>query len=108
MVWEVYNAVKVPVVGMGGIYDSIYAIEMMMAGASAVQVGAAIFTDPVTPVYIVERVNQWLDDHGIHNVSELVGTVKPWYLEITGQGSRFPDNRRFACDGLPPEKDLID
>ena len=78
MVWQVYNAVKVPIVGMGGISDSDYAIEMMMAGASAVQVGAAIFTDPLIPVHIAEQMNQWLDDHNIHNVSELTGTVKPW------------------------------
>ena len=78
MVWEVYNAVKVPVVGMGGIHDSIYAIEMMMAGASAVQVGAAIFTDPYAPVRIISEMNDWLDAHHIASVQEIIGTVQPW------------------------------
>ena len=51
---------------------------MMMAGASAVQVGAAIFADPYAPVHIIEEVNQWLDEHGIASVNEIVGTVRPW------------------------------
>ena len=78
MVWQVSNAVKIPVVGMGGISSAEDAIEMMMAGASAVQVGAAIFTDPYAPVKIVEGLHKWLDSHGIAAVREIIGTVEPW------------------------------
>ena len=78
MVWQVANAVKIPVVGMGGISSGEDAIEMMMAGASAVQVGAAIFTDPYAPVEIIKGINDWLDTHRIASVSEIVGTVQPW------------------------------
>lgn len=78
MVWQVANAVKIPVIGMGGISSGEDAIEMMMAGASAVQVGAAIFTDPYAPVKIIKGINDWLDAHGIQSVTEIVGTVQPW------------------------------
>lgn len=78
MVWQVANAVKIPVVGMGGIASGRDAIEMMMAGASAIQVGAAIFADPYAPVKIVDEMNAWLDEKGIGSVKEIVGTVKPW------------------------------
>lgn len=78
MVWQVANAVKIPVVGMGGISTGEDAIEMMMAGASAVQVGAAIFTDPFAPVKIIEGINRFCDENHIANVSDIVGTVQPW------------------------------
>ncbi len=78
MVWQVANTVQIPVMGMGGISSAEDAIEMMMAGASAVQVGAAIFTDPYAPIRIIEGINQWLDEHNIQSVSEIVGTVQPW------------------------------
>ena len=72
MVWQVANAVNIPVVGMGGIASGKDAIEMMMAGASAVQVGAAIFADPYAPVKIVDEMNAWLDEKGIASVKEIV------------------------------------
>ena len=78
MVWQVANAVKVPVVGMGGIASGKDAIEMMMAGASAVQVGAAIFADPYAPLKIIEEMEQWLDQHGVSSVKEIIGQVQPW------------------------------
>lgn len=78
MVWQVANAVSVPIVGMGGIATPEMAIEMMMAGASAIQVGAAIFADPYAPVKISQGINTWLDNKGIAKVSDLTGTVKPW------------------------------
>ncbi len=78
MVWQVANAVQIPVVGMGGISKWQDMIEMMMAGANAVQIGAALFSDPMAPVHILEGVNNWLDQNGIRNVSEIVGTVQPW------------------------------
>lgn len=78
MVWQVANAVKIPVMGMGGIATWEDAIEMMMAGAGAVQVGAAIFADPYVPVKIAEGMQKFCEDNGINNISEIVGTVKPW------------------------------
>ena len=78
MVWQVANAVKIPVIGMGGISSGRDAIEMMMAGASAVQVGAAVITDPFAPVKIIDEMNQFLDEKGIKSVSEIIGAVKPW------------------------------
>lgn len=78
MVWQVANAVDIPVIGMGGIASGRDAVEMMMAGASAVQVGAAIFTDPFAPLKIIDEMNEWLDSKGIKSVREIIGTVQPW------------------------------
>lgn len=78
MVWQTANAVKIPVIGMGGVSSGRDAVEMMMAGASAVQVGAALFTDPYAPVRIVEEMNEILDNKGIASVREIIGAVKPW------------------------------
>ena len=78
MVWQVANAVSIPVVGMGGVASGRDAIEMMMAGASAVQVGAAIFADPYAPLKIIEEMDQWLDQHGVSSVKEIIGQVQPW------------------------------
>ena len=78
MVWQTANAIKIPVIGMGGISSGRDAIEMMMAGASAVQVGAAIITDPFAPVRIIEEMNSFLDENKIASVSEIIGTVNPW------------------------------
>lgn len=78
MVWQVANAVSIPVIGMGGIDSGKAAIEMMMAGAKAVQVGGAIFTDPYAPVRIIEEMNEWLDEKGIADINEIIGSVKPW------------------------------
>lgn len=78
MVWQVSNAVKVPVIGMGGVSSGKDAIEMMMAGARAVQVGGAIFTNPYAPIQIIDEMNQWLDNKGIKDINEIVGSVIPW------------------------------
>ncbi|MDE6834283.1 MAG: dihydroorotate dehydrogenase [Ruminococcus sp.] len=78
MVWQVANAVKIPVIGMGGIASGKDAIEIMMAGASAVQVGAVLFTDPYAPVRIAEEINDFLDSKNISSVRDIIGTVKPW------------------------------
>ena len=76
MVWQVYNAVKIPVIGMGGIMNANDAIEFMLAGASAVQVGTAIFKDPFIPIQIVEGINNYLERHNMHSVSDLVGCLQ--------------------------------
>ena len=78
MVWQTADAVKIPVVGMGGISTWRDAVEMMMAGASAIQVGTALFSDPYAPLKIKEGLNRDLDDQGIASVAELAGMVKPW------------------------------
>ena len=78
MVWQVAYAVRIPVCGMGGVSTAEDAIEIMMAGASAVQVGAAIFRDPYAPVKIIDGINEWCDQNGVKSVSEIVGTVKPY------------------------------
>ena len=78
MVWQTAGAVKIPVVGMGGISSWRDAVEMMLAGASAIQVGTALFSDPYAPLKIKEGLNRYLDDQGIASVTELAGMVKPW------------------------------
>ena len=78
MVYQCANAVKIPVMGMGGIATWEDAVEMMMAGASAVQVGAAIFNDPYAPVKIIDGMERWCEENDIANISEIVGTVQPW------------------------------
>jgi dihydroorotate dehydrogenase (NAD+) catalytic subunit len=76
MVWQVANAVKIPVIGMGGICNWQDAIEFMLAGASAIQVGTYNFIDPTISVKIVEEINEYLDRHGISDLSEIVGGIK--------------------------------
>lgn len=78
MVWQVANAVDIPIIGMGGIASAEDAVEMMMAGASAVQIGAAIFADPYAPVKIVDGLEKYCEENNIANISEIVGTVQPW------------------------------
>ena len=75
MVWQVKKAVKIPVIGMGGITTWKDAVEMMMAGADAIQIGTALFTDPYSPVKIAEGLNAYLDKNGMKSVTELTGTV---------------------------------
>lgn len=76
MVWQVANAVKIPVVGMGGIMNANDAIEFLIAGASAVQIGTANFIDPSTPVKVLEGIEQYLERHSISDVKELIGSLK--------------------------------
>lgn len=78
MVWQVSNAVKIPVMGIGGIEKAEDAIEMMMAGASCVQIGAALFRNPYAPIEIIDGMNAWCDKNGVKSITEVIGTVKPW------------------------------
>jgi dihydroorotate dehydrogenase (NAD+) catalytic subunit len=73
MVWQVYNAVKIPVVGMGGIMNANDAIEFMLAGASAVQIGTANFIDPQVSVKVIEGIKAYMERHHITDVKELIG-----------------------------------
>ncbi len=75
MVWQVANKVKIPVIGMGGISKWEDAVEFMMAGAAAVQVGTANFTDPYTPVKIIEGLKKYTRNNALKNISEITGKV---------------------------------
>lgn len=76
MVWQVARAVKVPVVGLGGIMDARDAIEFMMAGATAVEIGTANFIDPAVTVKVIDGMNVWLDAHGCRSVTEIIGALE--------------------------------
>lgn len=76
MTYEAAQAVSIPVVGMGGITCAEDAIEFLMAGATAVQVGTANFSDPFAMPKIIDGLNTWCDRHGVANVSELTGTLQ--------------------------------
>lgn len=78
MVWQVANAVNIPVCGMGGVSTWEDAVEIMMAGASCVQVGAALFGNPYAPIEIINGLNQYLDDNNIEKISDIVSTIQPW------------------------------
>ena len=73
MVWQVFNAVKIPVVGIGGIINATDAIEFMLAGASAIQVGTANFIDPQVSVKIIEGIEKYCLKNNISNISSLTG-----------------------------------
>ena len=75
MVWQVAKAVNIPVVGIGGIMNAIDAIEFMLAGASIVQVGTAIFKDPLIPVSMVREVEEYLERHNMQSINELIGEL---------------------------------
>ena len=76
MVWQVAKAVKIPVVGLGGIASATDAIEFLMVGATAVEVGTANFLDPAITVKIRDGINDWLDCHGIKDVNDIIGVIK--------------------------------
>jgi dihydroorotate dehydrogenase (NAD+) catalytic subunit len=76
MVWQVYNAVKIPVIGIGGIMNATDAIEFMIAGASAIQVGTALFIDPTTPLQIINGITQYMEKHKIQSINELIGCLQ--------------------------------
>ena len=78
MVWEVSSAVKIPVLGMGGVAKGSDAAQLMLAGASAVAVGTACFADPYAPVKVRDELAAIAEKQGLASVSELTGGVKPW------------------------------
>lgn len=75
MVWQCYKAVKIPVIGLGGIMNATDAIEFLIAGASAVQIGTANFIDPQVTIKIVKGIEEYLIKHNINNMSELTGSL---------------------------------
>ena len=78
MVWQCYKAVSIPIIGMGGISTWEDAVEMILAGASAIQMGTAIFKDPYSPLKVIDGLADYMDKNGIKTVAELVGQVEQW------------------------------
>ena len=75
MVWQVAQAVKIPVVGLGGISTAEDAIEFLMAGATAIEIGTANFLDPAVTVKVRDGISDWLDRHGCRSVTEIIGAL---------------------------------
>jgi dihydroorotate dehydrogenase (NAD+) catalytic subunit len=75
MVWQTANAVKIPVIGIGGIMNSDDALQFLLAGASAIQVGTASFIDPESAVKIINGIQKFLEDKGFGDVSEIIGWI---------------------------------
>jgi dihydroorotate dehydrogenase (NAD+) catalytic subunit len=75
MVWECFNAVKIPIIGMGGIVDAADAIEFMLAGSTAVQIGTANFADPFVWNKVLAGLRDYLTRHAVSNVTSLVGQI---------------------------------
>lgn len=76
MVWQVYKAVKIPIIGMGGIMNATDAIEFILAGSSAIQIGTANFINPAVSLEIVDGINTYLDQNNYSSISELIGALE--------------------------------
>lgn len=76
MVWDVFKAVKVPIVGMGGIMNTTDAIEFLLAGSTAIQIGTANYIDPAVSIKVLEGIEEYLLRQGVKSVTELVGAMK--------------------------------
>lgn len=76
MVWQVAKAVNIPVVGLGGICNAHDAIEFLIAGATAIEIGTANFIDPQVTIKVRDGINEWLDSHGCKSVKEIIGTLE--------------------------------
>ena len=76
MVYDVAHAVKIPVIGLGGISSAADAIEFLMCGATAIQIGTANFVDPTVTMKVIEGLNSWLDAHGCQSVHEIIGALE--------------------------------
>lgn len=76
MVWQVAKAVNIPVVGLGGICNAHDAIEFLMAGATAIEIGTANFIDPQVTIKVRDGINEWLDSHGCKSIKEIIGTLE--------------------------------
>ncbi len=75
MVWQVAQVVKIPVIGLGGIMNAMDAIEFLLAGASAIQVGTANFIDPAITLKIRDGINAYLNENGFKSVKEIIGLI---------------------------------
>ena len=75
MVYQVAKAVKIPVVGLGGISTAKDAIEFLMCGATAIEIGTANFLDPAVSIKVRDGINDWLDSHGVHDIHDIIGCL---------------------------------
>lgn len=75
MVWQVAKAVRIPVVGLGGISCTEDAIAFLMAGATAIEIGTANFVDPTISAKVAQGIGRWLDSHGCRSVQEIIGAI---------------------------------
>ena len=76
MVWQVTKAVTIPVIGLGGIMTATDAIEFLMAGATAIEIGTANFIDPAVTIKVRDGIDEWLDRHGCKSVQEIIGVLE--------------------------------
>lgn len=76
MVWQVAKAIKIPVIGMGGIMNWKDAVEFLLAGATAIQIGTANFIDPTITVKVIDGINDYLDRHGYKSVNDVIGALE--------------------------------
>lgn len=76
MVYEVAKAVDIPILGMGGIVKGEDAIEFMLAGASAISIGAGNFIDPYTSLNVISGIENYMEKHKIENINDIVGKVE--------------------------------
>ncbi|MDH6311806.1 dihydroorotate dehydrogenase (NAD+) catalytic subunit [Parabacteroides sp. PFB2-10] len=76
MVWQTYKAVKIPIIGLGGISNAKDAIEFMLAGATAIQIGTYNFIDPTVSIKVIEGINAYCDRHGLQSARELTGALR--------------------------------
>lgn len=75
MVWQVAHAVNIPVIGLGGISNAKDAIEFLMVGATAIEIGTANFVDPQVTLKVLDGINEWLDQHGCQHVTDIIGCI---------------------------------
>ena len=75
MVWQVYNAVKIPIIGMGGISNTEDAIEFMLAGSSAIQIGTYNFIDPKISMKVLDGISEYLDRHNLNSIHDVIGKL---------------------------------
>jgi dihydroorotate dehydrogenase (NAD+) catalytic subunit len=75
MVYQVAHAVNIPVIGLGGISSATDAIEFLMAGATAIEIGTANFLDPAISIKVRDGINQWLDSHGYTSLQDIIGVI---------------------------------
>ena len=76
MVYQVAHGVKIPVIGLGGICTAEDALEFLMCGATAIEIGTANFLDPAVTIRVRDGINDWLDRHGVADVNEIIGTIQ--------------------------------
>ena len=75
MVWQVAKAVKIPVIGLGGISSTNDALEFLMAGATAIEIGTANFIDPTITIKVIDGIQEYLNRHNIKNINDIIGII---------------------------------